>query len=89
MAGIFLFFCRAFSTEGFNPCSRLLVAKVINCYFLTIFHLHCFEKVTIHDLSGSCYFSPTAEIIKKQLITALAIIQLPVGGSACENGFSH
>lgn len=89
MAGIFLFFRRAFSTEGFNPCLRLLVGNVINCYFLTLFHLHCFEKVTIHDLSGSCYFSPIAEIIKKQLITALAIIQLPVGGSTCEKGFSH
>lgn len=29
------------------------------------------------------------KLLKKQLITALAIIQLPVGGSACENGFSH
>lgn len=59
MAGILLFFHRAFSTEGFNPWLRLQVGTVTDCYSLTLFHLPCFEKVQ----SGSRYFSPIAESI--------------------------
>lgn len=82
MARILLLFHRAFSIESFNAWLRLQVGTVTNCCSLTLFHSYCFEKVIIHDLSGSCYFSPKAESISEQLIIILPITQLSMDDSA-------